>query len=315
MGVASAPVACERHEWRYNGSEGVEDEDRRAVGCDAPFRLCCVVCGVQRLARCGKASSSRCRPCGARSRARVGHVGRSGMVVSSEGLFLTLTAPSWRPHYLPDGRACRCVGASSSRRPSEDLAAWNASAGARWNRLMQDVRRLLGPRVQFFKGCEVQRRGALHYHVLLRDPSGSPLALSTGQLRKLAIKHGFGHSVDVQRLQKGHAHYAAKYASKASDDRQEVPWRGWARCERVDKFTGEVKVSKRWVTTGTYRTWTASREWGRTMKEIRADQAHYEATVSELPSWVGGGLRQGVAACVRVPARPSDLPPPEDFPF
>lgn len=297
-------AGCARHEWRYGGSDGLTSDDGLVIGCEAPYRLICIVCGVVRLGRCGKSSTRRCAPCGNRSRARVGHVGRSGLVVSTEGLFVTLTAPSWRPHFLPDGRACRCTGSGRSRRPSADLAEWNASSGARWHRLMQDLRRLLGEDVQYFKGAEVQRRGALHFHVLLRDPAGRPLLLSTGQLRALAIKHGFGHSVDVQRLEVGHATYAAKYASKASSERPDVPWRGYARCERVDKSTGEVRKSKRWVTVATYRTWTCSRAWGRSMASIRAAQSHHEATLEALPHWSRLQPFPELAVLCPVPRRP-----------
>lgn len=53
-------------------------------------------------------------------------------------------------------------------------------------------------------------------------------------LRLLAIKHGFGHEVDLQAVRgEGVASYCAKYVSKSAADREELPW--------VDKATGAVR--------------------------------------------------------------------------
>lgn len=186
---------------------------------------------------------------------------------------------------MPDGRMCRCTGAGASRRPVADLASWNASAGWRWNRLVRDLRRELGIEVRYFKATEVQRRGALHFHAMLRHPEGGVLALHVAQLRRLAIKWGFGHEVDVQAVEGRHAGYVAKYASKASDERQAVPWAGRRRWERVDRQTGEVRKGWSPAFTPTYRTWSASSCWGRSMSEIRAAQGHHEAVMFWLPSW------------------------------
>jgi hypothetical protein len=55
------------------------------------------------------------------------------------------------------------------------------------------------------------------------------------------------------------AGYVAKYVSKATDQRGEVPW------DTVDSHTGEVVA----VPEARYRTWSASRGWGMTMKALR----------------------------------------------
>jgi hypothetical protein len=289
-----------------------------AVGCESPYWLRCSGCAERRLVRCGRPSMRACGPCGLRNKTRVRRVASSGYQTGVHGLFITLTAPSWVEHFLPNGDRCRCTGGDCP-----DLAHWNASAGWRWNRFVQELRRSFGFRVEYFKAAEVQRRGALHYHVLLRSAGGGgwarTLAVSKGDLRRLAIKHGFGHSVDVQAVEPRHWGYVAKYASKAAGDRSDVPWRGlrWVGGHRfadaVDEVTGEVSrvrvgtAERRQVESWrpTFRTWTSSREWGDTMGYVRAAQGHWSAVVAALPAW--SWREDGVPAgwgCVVVPARP-----------
>jgi hypothetical protein len=291
---------CVTHEWRYGGRDGLTAEDGLTIGCEAPYRLVCG-CGEVRLARCGRSSTRVCGPCGGRSRGRVRHVASSGHVDGARELFVTVTAPSWRPHFLPDGRACRCTGSLSSRKPSADLATWNASAGQRFNRLVMALRRELGD-VAYFKAAEVQRRGALHFHLLVRVPAGARLPI--GRLRAIAIRYGFGHSVDVQPIQPHHAAYVAKYASKAAGERDDVPWNGWARVERIDRHTGEVTRGHRKVYRASYRTWSASRDWGRLMRDVRRSQAHYEIVMSALPNWERFRVYPEGELVLSVPARP-----------
>lgn len=311
--------AC-AHSWSYGGWDGIGPAEAVRVGCDRPYWLRCSLCGERRLARCGKASERSCGPCSRRGRARVGLVAGSGLVVGRLGLFVTLTAPSWRPHFLPDGSACRCTGGGC-----EGLAEWNADAGRRWNRFVRDLKRHLGTNdLAYFKATEIQRRGAIHYHFLLRRDDGLPLAIRKGDVRRLAMKHGFGHSVDVQRVEPGHASYVAKYASKAAGERADVPWRGqrWAGGYRlrtyVDASTGEVctvRVGRAercrvLSLTPTYRTWSCSRGWGESMASIRAAQGHHEAVLACLPSWVDNEPRP-VWALAGAPARPGASDPPD----
>jgi hypothetical protein len=299
------------HSWGYSGRDGVTELAKIGVGCESPYWLRCSGCCERRLVRCGRPSMRACGPCGLRNKARVHRVASSGLHVGRAGLFVTVTAPSWVVHFLPNGDACRCTGGKCP-----DLASWNAGAGARFNRLMQDLRRLLGEDVQYFKAAEVQRRGALHFHVLLRGVG--PLVVGKATLRALALKHGFGHEVDVQPVEPRHWGYVAKYASKAAGDRSDVPWRGkrWVGGHRfeehVNSYTGEVltvrvgSAERRQVDSyrATYRTWSASRDWGDTMSYVRAAQGHWSAVVAALPAW--DGLLDGVPrgwACVVVPSR------------
>jgi hypothetical protein len=115
--------------------------------------------------------------------------------------------------------------------------------------------------LEFLRATECQKRGALHYHVIMW--SSEPLDLNV--LRQLAIRCGFGHEVDLSPVQPGsrkHARYVAKYVTKACDLRDEIPW----VIDDVDEETGEIR---RLRTVGRYRTWSASRGWGLTMREVR----------------------------------------------
>lgn len=154
-----------------------------------------------------------------------------------------------------------------------DLAEWNPTAARRWNRLLLLMERHYGVRPVYFRGVEPQDgkrrvdgvgRGGLHFHVLVR----TPYAIDERTFRVLAIEAGFGHSVDVEPVDQGSralVRYVTKrvagYASKAADLRGDVPWRR----EVIDYATGEVETS----TKPTYRTWSQSRAWGTTMREIR----------------------------------------------
>jgi len=180
---------------------------------------------------------------------------------------LTLTAPGRSEHSLPSGDICPCTPAGGV-----DLADWNASAAGRWNVLRGAIRRL-SPDLEYLRAVEVQKRGALHLHVIV----WSPVALDRAHLRRLAIGNGFGHELDLAPIVPGsrkHAYYVAKYVTKACDSRDEVPWRS----DVVDLVTGEVQ---RLHTFAVYRTWSASRGWGLTMKEVRQIAARARAAVQQ----------------------------------
>lgn len=302
------------HTWQYGGRDEVSEVAKMTVGCECPYWLVCSGCGSRRLVRCGRPSMRACGPCGLRNKARVHRVASSGLHVGRSGLFITLTAPSWVEHFMPNGDACRCTGGGCP-----DLASWNASAGKRWNRMVQELRRDIGE-VEFFKAAEVQRRGALHFHALVRGQG--PLVVSKVYLRRLAGKHGFGHEVDVQPVEPRHWGYVAKYASKAAGDRCDVPWRGkrWVGGHRyeqlTDYVTGEVTTlrigtsERRQVEAyrATYRTWSCSREWGDTMAYVRAAQGHWAAVLEALPSWDGLDVPRAWAFVVVPPRADDDVP-------
>jgi hypothetical protein len=182
---------------------------------------------------------------------------------------LTLTAPGTRVHYLPNGEECACTPAGAEM-IGQALEEWNATLGHRWNRFCQDFRRLLGRQVQYFKATEVQSRGALHSHIPFRLDAGVRWQVS--EIRALAIKHGFGHEVDVRTdINEMGMWYVAKYVSKAAGLRLTVPWR------KVDQETGEI------LSSATYKCWTASRSWGSTMRAVKAEQARWVQAVGSAP--------------------------------
>jgi len=123
--------------------------------------------------------------------------------------------------------------------------------------------RRLTPDLEFLRAVEVQKRGALHLHVIVY----SPIPLDRAALRRLAIGYGFGHELDLAAIVPGsrkHAYYVSKYVTKACDSRDEVPWRADVL---VNPGTGEVQ---RLLTVASYRTWSSSQGWGLTMKDVRA---------------------------------------------
>ncbi|MCR6703402.1 MAG: hypothetical protein NVV66_01450 [Cellulomonas sp.] len=321
--------------WTALDGEGV----RGALACLSPLKLECRGCGEARRMACGTSRASKCEPCATVYRQRVARVAGSGLVVGREGAFVTLTAPGTRPHRVQrkgkrakDAALCACTPAGGV-----DLADWNATLGKRWNRFVQDLAREVGAVVvmfdergrrrtrlalRYFKAAEVQKRGALHLHVLVRREDGAPLVVRKRVLRALAIKHGFGHSVDVQPVETGHASYVAKYVAKSADERETVPWRArkWVRPKgrdvvlvrgtMWDRGTGEELGPPLMAESAhpTYRTWSASRAWGLSMLAVRADQRHFVMTLAELPAWATWAgkdcvpLRAASAAWARVAA-------------
>lgn len=254
------------HELRFAG-RGVP------IGsCERPTMLVCSLCRGALSTRCNASARSVCGPCGVTYRRRVGRIFASGWTDSplDRLYFLTLTAPSEvGGHTMPSGDICPCT-------PLEgiNLAEWHSTVGQRWSWFVTALRRVVGD-VQYCKATEVQQRGAVHFHALVRTDG----QMSERLVRELAISHGFGHAVDVQLLSgsKGAqrlAWYCAKYASKAADDRHDV--------DTLDRRTGEIVRGMPRL-----RVWTASRGWGLTMLALKASQARWartEAERSEAPA-------------------------------
>ena len=321
----SVPEACAAGEHWFYRPVRCHPSDPLPVGvpdCERPRRFTCRRCGYFFIAPCEGSDPSRCLPCAGRYRTRVQVVARGPALVARPGtlLFVTLTAPGARPHCVvpgcsgsgagPDGATagrgsvedatadpvpapgcrherCPCTGPAGT-----DVASWNARQGEAWTHLLRDLRLLLGG-FEYFRAVEVQDRGALHLHLLVRV--AAPVLVGRELLRDvraLALRHGFGHSVDVQsvggdtaRSARLVAWYLAKYVGKAAGARREVPWRRRV-CREVDLVTGEVRV--RFVGPCGYRTWTASRRWGSSMGAVKAAQRAWG--VRHFLSDVGAGL-------------------------
>jgi hypothetical protein len=240
----------------------------RRIDCDSPLLVVCGNgCPASDVMRCGNHRASKCGPCSTRYRHLVRRVAAEGMLHRSTSGYLyllTLTAPAqeehlqWMPNWnRKDPRpVCGC-----DRHLVDGLGVWNAQASACWNRMRTALKRLT-PDLAFFKAVETQKRGALHLHL----PIWSPTPLNVVVLQRLALNAGFGCVIDLERLAPGDlraAAYVSKYVSKATDSRDEVPW----VADVVDEATGEVRLMQ---TTARYRTWSASQNWGMTMKVLRA---------------------------------------------
>lgn len=278
------PSGCAdgRHRLRVLGY--VRGGSFTGVDCDKPLRVVCRGCEFTDVWPCSNHRASKCKPCAARYRRRVGRVAGSGTGrQAGYQYFLTLTAPS-DPHCMKRGCSGDPLWCGHAECPCGvrgfDLARWNASHSKRWNHFRTALRRH-SPSLEFFRAIEVQDgkrrlagpgRGALHDHAML----WSPIPLSHRQIKALAMLCGFGHSVDLVDVQPGskrEAYYVSKYVSKATDQRSDVPWWGQT-IEDVDQITGEISFGEGQVD-ARYRTWSMSRNWGLTMAAVKLEAREF----------------------------------------
>jgi len=170
-------------------------QEGEKTGCPNPVHLVNVVTGRWRCVPCKK---RRCEWCGERIWKK--YV-QAGMMAGLRGqpysrlLMLTLTAPG---------------GAL-------DVEAWNQGASRMWSSFLLALRKKFGgTSLSYWKVGELQKRGAIHYHVLLRGLVFLPVEL----LRSLAMASGFGSWVWVGRpdVRKGGMQgllgYFGKYLTK-----------------------------------------------------------------------------------------------------
>ncbi|MFC7814678.1 replication initiator [Streptomyces sp. NPDC057367] len=243
----------------------------------------------QLLVRCNNRRATRCAACAETYRRDTYHLITAGLrggkgtphqVATHPRVFATFTAPSFGPvHNRPSGgRRCRCgvrhdEGAAILGTPLdadtydyEAAVLWNAHAGALWRRfsiyLRREVARLAGltqrafrdhARVSFAKVAEYQKRGAVHFHAVIRidGPDGGespPPIWATAELLTDAIQVAagaarvegpevngrphtftFGRQLDVRTIRSADfdggqaltdqavAAYIAKYATKGAE--------------------------------------------------------------------------------------------------
>lgn len=229
---------------------------------------------------CGDRRSAKCPACAETYRHDAFQLVVSGLrggkgvpdaVTGHPAVMATLTAPSFgRVHTIRDrdGR-CPCgdrhspddevlgtpVDPGSYR--YEEQATWNHLAPALWKRTVQAIRRRLARelgvsrdrlgelvRVRFVKASEFQKRGVVHYHVVVRldgaeDPGSEPPAKCTAALLARVVRSvvrdvelpaqssqssgplRWGRQSEIVRLAPGEvgraAGYIAKYATKATE--------------------------------------------------------------------------------------------------
>ncbi|MFC9094228.1 replication initiator protein RepSA [Streptomyces sp. NPDC057072] len=185
---------------------------------------------------CGNRRASRCPACAFTYAGDTYHLIRAGLagddrrdipatVRDHPRVFATLTAPSFGPvHNRPDRGICRC----GTRHPADDTALgsaldpatydyagavlFNNLAGQLWMRFTTRLRRELAARagltrselpdharLSYGKVAEFQKRGAVHFHAVIRidgpeGPDTSPPAWATVELLTDAIRAAAVHS-------------------------------------------------------------------------------------------------------------------------
>ncbi|MEU1504907.1 replication initiator protein RepSA [Kitasatospora sp. NPDC005748] len=242
---------------------------------------------------CGNRRASRCPSCARTYAADTYHLIRAGLagdqtkgvpdtVRAHPRVFATLTAPSFGPvHNRPDTGTCRCgtahpAGAAVLGTPLDpdryDYAhavLWNNHAPDLWRRftiyLFRTMAKLAGltqrdfkerAKISFGKVAEYQRRGAVHFHAVIRidgpdgpdtpPPDWATLALLNASIRAAARRAGiplasapgqparvlqWGTQVDVRPIgafaageisEQAVASYVAKYATKSAETTESV---------------------------------------------------------------------------------------------
>ncbi|MFI8080586.1 replication initiator protein RepSA [Kitasatospora sp. NPDC086009] len=242
---------------------------------------------------CGNRRASRCPSCARTYSADTFHLIRAGLagddskgvpdtVRSHPRVFATLTAPSFGPvHNRPDTGACRCGHAHPKDSPllgtpldpdRYDYAhavLWNNHAPDLWRRftiyLFRTMAKMAGlyqyefkeeAKISFGKVAEYQRRGAVHFHAVIRidgpkgpdtpPPDWATVALLDAAIREAARRAGvpvaaagqhparilqWGTQVDVRPIgafgsgeitEQAVASYVAKYATKSAETTETV---------------------------------------------------------------------------------------------
>lgn len=180
---------------------------------------------------------------------------------------LTLTAPGadvlpWDVSKCLHREGVPCSGKIGCVVEADALARWHATLPRRWSDFVTDLRRLLGRGfpvdVQFMKVYELQSRGALHIHALVRLVGVCSQRRYKAAVRLLARRHGFGAQFDLSAIEAASATevarvggYAAKYVTKGCD-----------AIGSIRMLDASGAVCRRSV-----RVWSASRSWGLTMKD------------------------------------------------
>lgn len=259
------------HQWkRSHGHAG------DAGACERPSRICCTECGGWFPRRCETGSAAKCQHCSTLKAGDLAAIARSGFTdrPCDRASMLTLTAPGadvlpWDLSQCIHGPEVACSGKVGCVVDADALARWHATLPRRWSDFVTDLRRLLARPVgrgavalpvdvQFMKVYELQSRGALHIHALVRLVGVCSQRRYKAAVRLLARRHGFGSQFDISAIEAASegqvarsGRYVAKYVVKACD-----------AIGSVRMVDGDGQVCSR-----SPRVWSASRRWGLTMKD------------------------------------------------
>ncbi|WEH16943.1 replication initiator [Streptomyces sp. VNUA24] len=218
LGGCERPVRMEGHRFDIHAATG--EIVREIADTDLP--------AGQLLIRCNNRRATRCAACAEVYRKDTFHLVTAGLsggkgigpaVAQHPRVFATFTAPSFGPvHNRPTTGRCRCGRAHPEDDPSlgtpldpdrygyHAAVLWNAHAGALWARFTTYLRQQLASRagltrselrdtlkVSYAKVAEYQRRGAVHFHAVIRldGPEGAedtPPSWATTELLTDAIR-------------------------------------------------------------------------------------------------------------------------------
>ncbi|MGR6972725.1 replication initiator [Streptomyces cynarae] len=278
LGGCERPIRMEGHRLDVHAATG--EIVREIADRDLP--------AGQLLIRCNNRRATRCAACAEVYRKDTFHLVTAGLsggkgigpaVAQHPRVFATFTAPSFGPvHNRPGGGRCRCGRLHSDDDPAlgtpldperydyRAAVLWNAHAGALWGRFTTYLRQQLASRagikrstlrhclkVSYAKVAEYQRRGAVHFHAVIRldGPDGAediPPAWATTELLTDAIRSAarlaetpgpvvagrtyafrFGEQLDIRPIRSADfagtselssravAAYIAKYATKGAE--------------------------------------------------------------------------------------------------
>ncbi|MFE9677389.1 replication initiator [Streptomyces sp. NPDC006259] len=278
LGGCERPVRMEGHRLDVHAATG--EIVREVVDRDLP--------AGQLLIRCNNRRATRCAACAEVYRKDTFHLVTAGLsggkgigptVAQHPRVFATFTAPSFGPvHNRPGGGRCRCGRTHADDDPTlgtplhpdrydyRAAVLWNAHAGALWARFTTYLRQQLASRagigrtelrhclkVSYAKVAEYQRRGAVHFHAVIRldGPEGAedtPPHWATTELLGDAIRSAahlaetpgpvldgrahtfrFGKQLDIRPIRSADfagtsdlssravAAYIAKYATKGAE--------------------------------------------------------------------------------------------------
>ncbi|MEU5081820.1 MULTISPECIES: replication initiator [Streptomyces] len=278
LGGCERPVRMEGHRLDVHATTG--EIVREITDRDLP--------AGQLLIRCNNRRATRCATCAETYRKDTFHLVTAGLnggkgigpaVARHPRVFATFTAPSFGPvHNRPAGGRCRCGRTHTEDDPAlgtpldperydyRAAVLWNAHAGALWGRFTTYLRQQIASRagltrsasrdcvrVSYAKVAEYQRRGAVHFHAVIRfdGPGGAeddPPAWATTELLTDAIRSAahlaetpgpvidgrafafrFGDQLDIRPIRSADfagtselssravAAYIAKYATKGAE--------------------------------------------------------------------------------------------------
>ncbi|MFM9626841.1 replication initiator [Streptomyces galilaeus] len=278
LGGCERPVRMEGHRLDVHAATG--EIVREVVDRDLP--------AGQLLIRCNNRRATRCAACAEVYRKDTFHLVTAGLsggkgigpaVAQHPRVFATFTAPSFGPvHNRPGGGRCRCGSTHTDDDPAlgtpldperydyRAAVLWNAHSGALWARFTTYLRQQLASRagvtrselrdclkVSYAKVAEYQRRGAVHFHAVIRldGPDGAedtPPHWATTELLADAIRSAtrlaetpgplldgrsyafrFGKQLDIRPIRSADfagtsdlssravAAYIAKYATKGAE--------------------------------------------------------------------------------------------------